>query len=120
MNRRQEERNRAGADCRSAKEENERSEVRKPFESLREMVETSLRRICGRVSPDRRAVVIVAMLVLFAALNLWITARAIWSIGRENAPPQQIEIPLKESNEQQLLNPNNYDNTNIEQDQGER
>ncbi|MDR2890554.1 MAG: TraL conjugative transposon family protein [Alistipes sp.] len=92
----------------------------KPLESLRERVETSLRSVCGRVSSDRRAVVIIAMLVLFAALNLWMTARVIWSIGREDALPQQIEIPLKESNEQQLLNPNNYDNTNIEQDQGER
>jgi hypothetical protein len=92
----------------------------KPFEILRERVETGLRKVCGRVSPDRRAMVIIAMLVLFAALNLWMTARAIWSIGREDAPPQQIEIPLKESNEQQLLNPNNHDNTNIEQDQRER
>ena len=61
--------------------------------TLRERIETSLRGVCGRISPDRRAAVIVAMLVVFAALNIFVTGRAIWSIGRDDAPARQITLP---------------------------
>ena len=61
--------------------------------TLRERIETSLRGVCGRVSPDRRAAVIIAMLVVFAALNIFVTGRAIWSIGRDDAPARQITLP---------------------------
>ncbi|MDR1671605.1 MAG: TraL conjugative transposon family protein [Alistipes sp.] len=85
------------------------------FKDLRERVETSLRGVCGRVSPDRRAAVVIVMLACFAALNIWITARAIWSIGRGEAPRYKIEIPLNENNAQQLLKTEKDDTTNIEQ-----
>jgi hypothetical protein len=65
----------------------------KQSETLRERIETSLRKVCGRVSPDRRAAVIIVMLVAFAALNIWVTGRAIWSIGRDDTPVERIALP---------------------------
>ncbi len=79
--------------------------------TLRERIETSLRGVCGRVSPDSRAAVIIAMLVLFTVLNIRLMARAIWSIERGDNPPQQIE---------KLLKTHDNDTTNIEQQQGQR
>ncbi len=61
--------------------------------TLRERIETSLRGVCGRISPDRRAAVIVAMLVVFAALNIFVTGRAIWSIGRDDTPVERVSLP---------------------------
>lgn len=93
MNRRQEESNRAGTDCRSAKEENKRSVVKKLLGKIKDSTEDGLRGLCGRINPDRRVVVIVVVFVLFAALNLWVTFRAIYSIGRDDIRRPAIEIP---------------------------
>jgi hypothetical protein len=111
------------------------TQKQKPFESLRERIETGLRSVCGRVSPDRRPAVIVTALVVFAALNIWVTARAIWSIGRGDVPHHRIEIPpmeipdfapeegyappLRQDTEDQLeqhLNSENHDTATIEQE----
>jgi hypothetical protein len=115
------------------------TQKQKPLETLRERIEIGLRKVCGRVSPDRRAAVIVAMLVVFAALNIWVTARAIWSIGRGDVPHHRIEIPpmeipdftpeegytspLRQDAENQFeqpLNSESHDTATIEQEQGER
>ncbi len=56
--------------------------IRNKIESFREWLETSLRRLCGRISPDARVWVIVAMFLLFAALSLWFTVSSIYRFGR--------------------------------------
>lgn len=45
--------------------------------------EEALRKVCGRITPDKRVTVIVIVFVLFAAVNLWVMFRAIYNIGRE-------------------------------------
>lgn len=50
--------------------------------------------MCGRINPDRRVVVIVVLFVLFAALNLYVTFRGIWSIGRDMSAPVNVELPV--------------------------
>lgn len=52
-----------------------------------------MRRMCGRINPDRRVVVIAVLFVLFAAVNLWVTFRGIYSIGRGGDRIEQIELP---------------------------
>ncbi len=71
--------------------------MKKPFQKLRDWIEDSLRKVCGRVSPDRRVIVIVVLFILFAVVNLWIMIEGICSIGRENSRiEQKIEIPQQE------------------------
>ena len=65
--------------------------VRKKIESLREWLEGCLRRLCGRISPDARVWVIVAMFLLFAALSLWFTVSSIYRFGRGDGERMQIE-----------------------------
>ena len=97
----------------------------------RERAEGCLRRLCGRVSPDHRAAVIIAILIAFAALNIWITVRAIWSIGRDDATRYTIEIPAMEPTPiveessfdeliEQQLNSQDNDNASIEQEKERR
>jgi hypothetical protein len=59
--------------------------MKKSIENLRDRTNGCLRRMCGRVSPDRRIAVIVAAFSLFAIVNIWIAASAIWSIGRDES-----------------------------------
>lgn len=107
--------------------------MHKSFENIRDQAESGLRRICGKISPDRRATVVIALLVVFAALNLWMTGKAIWSIGREDGSPRRIGIPPPtipdsapqwwqdtENQLEQHLNSQDHDTTTIEQGETER
>ncbi len=102
--------------------------MKKQFENLRDQGEHGLRRVCGKISPDRRATVVLVLLAAFAALNLWVTGKAIWSIGREDNPPRLITIPQIETPDfvpeqesvipfEQSLNTENHDTTTVEQAQ---
>ncbi len=64
-----------------------------PFENLRDRMEACLRGLCGRISPERRIVVIAAALALFAVVNCWIMIRGICSIGRESDRIEHISLP---------------------------
>ncbi len=60
-------------------------------------MEYALRKVCGRVNPDRRGYVIAVLFILFAAVNIWVTFRGIRSIGREGERiEQQTEIPQQD------------------------
>lgn len=67
--------------------------MKKLLGKIKDSTEDGLRGLCGRINPDRRVVVIVVVFVLFAALNLWVTFRAIYSIGRDDTRRPAIEIP---------------------------
>ena len=41
-----------------------------------------MRCVCGRMSPDVRLIVVVAMLVGFSALSIYITVSSIYNIGK--------------------------------------
>lgn len=66
--------------------------MKKLFGKLRDGIEDCLRKVCGKISPDRRAITIVVLLIIFAAVNFWVTFRAIYSIGREERRQEVIEI----------------------------
>lgn len=66
--------------------------MRKLIKRFRDWFEDGLRGLCGRITPDRRVITIAVLMVVFAAVNFYVTIRAIWSIGREESPTEQIEI----------------------------
>jgi hypothetical protein len=65
--------------------------VRKKIERLGEWTQDRLRRLCGRISPDVRVWVIVAMFLLFTALSLWFTASSIYRFGMGDGERMHIE-----------------------------
>lgn len=65
--------------------------MRKKLEQFREWCDYGLRRVCGRMTPARRLVIILLLLAIFGAVNLYITIRAIYGIGREDARRELME-----------------------------
>lgn len=73
-----------------------------------------LRRLCGRISPDMRVAVIVALTLLFAGLSVYMTVSSIYRIGRQDGQRleiQRMERPRMENDS--IINPFNqgYGNT---------
>jgi hypothetical protein len=64
-----------------------------PFETLRDRTEEGLRKVCGRISPERRIVLVAALMLLFAVVNCRIMIKGICAIGRENARIERTELP---------------------------
>lgn len=71
--------------------------MKKLIQKLKDWVEDLFRGLCGRITPDRRVAVIVVLFVVFAVVNIWVTFRAIYSIGRENSRIEQIELPIDDT-----------------------
>lgn len=64
----------------------------KVISRIKDWFEDKIRGICAPMSPGRRVVVIVVLIIVFAAVNFYVTFRAIYNIGREDAHQEVIEI----------------------------
>lgn len=51
-----------------------------------------LRRMCGRLTPDVRLVVILTMLLTFSGLSVYMTVSSIYNLGRRDAEKEFMEI----------------------------
>ncbi len=49
---------------------------------MRERLELAVKRLCGRIPPDRRVWVILAMLVLFGVGSIYMTVSSIYNYGK--------------------------------------
>ena len=49
---------------------------------MRERFELAVKRLCGRIPPDRRVWVILAMLVLFGVGSVYMTVSSIYNYGK--------------------------------------
>lgn len=65
--------------------------IRKWIKCAGERIEDRLRRVCGAMNPDIRVYAIVTLFVLFAALSLYSTVSAIYSLGRSDGERIRIE-----------------------------
>ena len=65
--------------------------IRKWIKRAGGRIEDRLRRVCGAISPDMRVYAIVTLFVLFAALSLYSTVSAIYSLGRSDGERIRIE-----------------------------
>lgn len=88
---------------------------------IQEWTEQKLRRLCGRITPEKRLVVILSMFVLFGITSLYIFVHAIYQIGRNEG--QRIEIEHIEgvklnrpSNQKERINQFNLNNNGRKQD----
>lgn len=65
--------------------------IREWIKCAGERIEDRLRRVCGAMNPDIRVYAIVTLFVLFAALSLYSTVSAIYSLGRNDGERIRIE-----------------------------
>ena len=59
---------------------------------VRNLLDEGLKNLCGRLSPDRRFAVILALGMLFAVVNFWVLFRAVYNIGREEVLQELLEL----------------------------
>lgn len=50
-----------------------------------------LRRLCGRITPDQRVVIILVMFVVFGGLSVYMTVASIYNIGKSDGKQLSIE-----------------------------
>lgn len=78
--------------------------LREKILSAREWVEDNLRTFFGKISPERRVLIIITLFLMFAALSLFITFSSIYRFGRGegmNMQMQHIEVLNMELREKQ-------------------
>lgn len=59
---------------------------------IKDAADDRLRSFCGALTPEKRLAAILILGVLFAVVNFYMIFRAIYDIGREDAPREVIEI----------------------------
>ena len=89
--------------------------IKKIINRVNEWMEDGLRGLLGRLTPDRRVILIVTMLILFSGLSIYMTVSCIYNFGKDKGERMQIEQieSLKLQLEQQRDSINNL-NENYE------
>jgi hypothetical protein len=65
--------------------------VRKLFNKLNEWLEDGLRGLLGRLTPDRRVILVLTMLLLFGGLSIYMTVSSIYNFGKKRGVQLEIE-----------------------------
>lgn len=63
----------------------------KLIDKLTDWWEDSLRSFFGRLTPDRRVVLIVIMLISFSGLSAFMTFSSVYDLGKERGEKMQME-----------------------------
>ncbi len=81
------------------------------IEKVQDWADDRLRRMCGRITPGKRLVVILVMFFLFGGLSIYITVSSIYNIGKRDGQRLQIEhikqLPLQGNDTINSINPLN-------------
>lgn len=94
------------------------------FTNIRDWIEDNLRRLCGEITPDKRVIVVVTMLVLFSGLSIYMTVSSVYNFGKDKGRRLEIErietlklepeIKVQERDSINLLNDFEYGRTTEE------
>lgn len=79
---------------------------------INEWLEDGLRGLLGRLTPDRRIILVISMFLVFGGLSIYMTFSSIYNLGKDKAEKIQIEQieSLKLLLEQQRDSINNLNN----------
>lgn len=59
--------------------------------TAQDWVDEKLRRLCGRITPGKRLVVVLVMFLFFGGMSIYITVSSIYNIGKRDGQRLQIE-----------------------------
>lgn len=65
--------------------------MRKLFGKINEWLEDGLRGLLGRMTPDRRVILVLTMLFVFGGLSIYMTVSSIYNIGKKSGVQMEIE-----------------------------
>ncbi|GHT57640.1 conjugal transfer protein [Bacteroidia bacterium] len=90
--------------------------VRKIIQHVNEWLEDILRGLLGRMTPDRRVILILTMLLVFGGLSIYMTVSSIYNFGRDRGERMQIEriealkLQLEQAQRDSINNLNKFHN----------
>ncbi|MFV0339290.1 MAG: TraL conjugative transposon family protein [Parachlamydiaceae bacterium] len=88
--------------------------IRKIIQRVNEWLEDRLRSLVRPLSPDARVIVIVAMLIVFSGLSIYMTVSSIYNLGKGKGEQMQIEqietlkLQLEQQQRDSINNLNNH------------
>jgi len=91
--------------------------IGKYVRKVQDWVDDNLRRLCGRITPEKRLAVILTMFVVFGFGSIYIFVSAIYNIGKNEGQRieiehiQMLELQRKDSINNQLKFYNNGTST---------
>lgn len=65
--------------------------VKKGISKLNEWFEDMVRGLVGRMTPDRRVILILSMLFVFGGLSIYMSVSSIYNIGKKSGRQLEIE-----------------------------
>lgn len=74
---------------------------------IQDWADVKLRRLCGRITPDMRVVVILVMFVFFGGLSIYLTVSAIYHIGQEDKALEIEHMKQLQLKNDTIINPFN-------------
>ena len=82
------------------------------IQHVNEWLEDILRGLLGRMTPDRRVILIVTMLIVFSGLSIYMTVSSIYNLGKDKGEQMQIEqieaLKLQQQQRDSINNLNNH------------
>ncbi len=79
-----------------------------PITKVQDWADDTLRRLCGRITPEKRLVVILVMFVFFGGMSIYITVSSIYNMGKRDGQQLQIEhlgrLPMQQKDSINQLN----------------
>jgi len=65
--------------------------IRKLINKVNEYWEDGLRSLLGRLTPDRRVILIVIMLITFSGLSIFMTFSSIYNLGKDRGEKMKVD-----------------------------
>lgn len=65
--------------------------VKKAINNFRDRLEDHLRRVCGEITPDKRVIIILTMLLVFGGLSIFMTVSSIYNFGKDKGRRLEIQ-----------------------------
>ncbi len=85
--------------------------IRKKLRAVSDWLDDGLRSLLGRISPDGRIVITLAMLFLFSGASIYLSVSSIYNMGKKKGRQMQIEhirqVEIAPEQTTDSLNPKN-------------
>lgn len=65
--------------------------MRKQIIKIQDWADERLRRLCGRITPEKRLLVVLGIFVVFSLISFYIFVSAIYAIGKNEGQKMEIE-----------------------------
>ncbi|WP_165043867.1 TraL conjugative transposon family protein [Dysgonomonas sp. ZJ709] len=77
--------------------------MKETIREIRYAIQDKIKDWCGEITPDKRLIFILVVIIVFTAINLYFTFSSIYNLGKKNAVNELIQIEhIKKLNPKQF------------------